>query len=706
MNETYELHTLCQVPKEDCIAQIQLCLDAGADINLIDNKHETALSYAIKARRLDVVRYLLENKANPNLSTPDAFPSLVWAAIMDSKDSIKFTSTLLEYPDTDINQYGMSQVTALYTAAEIGNAELVAFLIENGAISTNALINNNVYSPLLTAICNQHSLIAVKLLHHFPKLMNQKGTLWNIYPLHQAAVMGLTDVVVVLLDEGADIDALWREEKVTPLYLAAQNGYDELVLKLIKRGADYKKTERRDLIGKRIIPLHTAGVHGHVNVVELLLNYSHTPNELTNVLNSVFGAMMQCRDYELRQKIHRCSELIKNEITKFPVPKILTLDDDVASDWEQSFTTLFSKKACNEDKFPSDKDSAIRYVLSSMYGLLENPKSCIPYVQHLSSELEQHWQQEHEGQSFPTFDVTSIEFWAHQGHLWPIPKEVNYQCIKKFSLLDSLLLDKLKQYGMGEEQSKWTGFIPEDKSNPLLLNNAFFTENRRTINGLFHGNMHNIQRVILLLAMEAGDIPLTYTMEDGQTAKLEPKEVFSALVRTDIFFSKQQAVLWVKLMDSASEYSVSFTAPHCLHSLLLTHNAFSGTLQNYMLFSFCNNFIKMRQLYNHVYGTEYTNKTMCHELSKLKLELFTGLPEFAIQMDEKKVLTEVKKIDAVQENEAEEWSILAKHHKPLKKPTVRYSPYLQKPFCLFNTKKSVEQEQSNDMLPSSTLSAF
>jgi hypothetical protein len=256
---------------------------------------------------------------------------------------------------------------------------------------------------------------------------------------------------------------------------------------------------------------------------------------------------------------------------------------------------------------------------------------------------------------------------------------------------------------MGKDQSKWTGFIPEDKSNPLLLNNAFFTENRRTINGLFHGNIHNIQRVILLLAIEAGEIPSTYAMENGQIGTLEPKDVFSAFVRTDIFFSKKQDVLWGKLMDSASKDHISFTFPHCLHSLLLTHRAFSGTLQDYMLFSFCSNFIKMHQLYNHVYGTTHTNKTLSNELSKLRLEMFSGLPEFAIQMDEKKSLAEVKKIDEAQKKGAS-WSILSKHYKPLKEPMAPYSAYLNQQFFLFNTKKAGEQEKSQSMLPSRTLS--
>jgi ankyrin repeat protein len=700
MNEKYELHTLCQFPKEDSLVLIRRCLDQGVNINLIDDKHETALSYAIKAKALDLVRYLLENKANPNLSTSDVYPPLVWAAKLDSKYSTTFTSTLLEYPETNVNQYGAGQITALYIAAQMGHVALLALLIEKGASPINAVINNNVRSPLWAAIYNKHNLIAEKLIHHFPKLINQSGGAQNIYPLHQAARDGLIHVVDVLLNNGAEINSYSLE--VTPLFLAAQNGHDEIVEKLIKKGAGYTLSQKMGADGRILIPLCMAGCFGHVKVVELLLNYKHTYNELTRALSSVFNTMMQCRGFELRQEIHKCSELIKNEVSKFPASKVLTLDDSVAIDWDESFTLLFLKGPSSKDKFPSDKDSAIRHALSSMHRLLRNPKSCIPYLKYLSSELEQSWQQEHEGKFFPKFDFNNIEFWIHQGHLWPVPKDENYQGIKKFSLLDSILLDKLKQYGMGEEQLKWTGFIPEDKSNPLLLNNAFFTENRRTISGLFHGNMHNIQRVLMLLAMEAGDIALTYTMDDGQPGKLEPKEVFSAFVRTDIFFSNQQSVLWGRLVDQASENHISFTFPHCLHSLLLTNNALSGPLQDYMLFSFCSHFIKMRQLYNHVYGATHTNKTLCHELSKLKLEIFSGLPEFAIQMDERKVLTEVEKIDEKQKK-VTGWSILAKHYKPLKEPTAHYSTYLKKQLCLFSDKKIARQEQPSDILPSATI---
>jgi ankyrin repeat protein len=186
MNEKYELHTLCQFSQNGSIGQIQRCLEEGTDINLINDKGVTPLHYAIKAKAVDVVRYLLENKANPNFANPDVFPPLVGAVVVDSKDSIELTSTLLEYPETNVNQHGAKQVTALYAAAQIGNAALVALLIEKGAKPINALVNNSYLSPLRTALHNKQSPIAENLIHHFPALVNQPDGS-GAYPLHQAA---------------------------------------------------------------------------------------------------------------------------------------------------------------------------------------------------------------------------------------------------------------------------------------------------------------------------------------------------------------------------------------------------------------------------------------------------------------------------------------------------------------------------------------
>lgn len=93
MNQKYELHNLCQFPQHGTIRQIQRCLEQGADINSLNDKGAPALVYAIKAKAVDVVRYLLDNKANPNFSSLNLYPPLVGAVVMDSTESIELTRT-------------------------------------------------------------------------------------------------------------------------------------------------------------------------------------------------------------------------------------------------------------------------------------------------------------------------------------------------------------------------------------------------------------------------------------------------------------------------------------------------------------------------------------------------------------------------------------------------------------------------------------
>ncbi|HLP34980.1 MAG TPA: ankyrin repeat domain-containing protein, partial [Amoebophilaceae bacterium] len=83
--------------------------------------------------------------------------------------------------------------------------------------------------------------------------------------LHLAAQNGHLEVVQALLEKGAPVDAL-AKDNAAPLHLAAQNGHLEVVKELLEKGAPV------DALAKdNWTPLHLAAFNGHLEVVQALL---------------------------------------------------------------------------------------------------------------------------------------------------------------------------------------------------------------------------------------------------------------------------------------------------------------------------------------------------------------------------------------------------------------------------------------------------
>ena len=88
------------------ISEVKELLDAGADVNFIDAKGDTPLSTAIETDNYEMVKLLLEKKADPNL--PGVRFPLLHSAIdvaiegvkndgIDINDSTKIIDLLLQY---------------------------------------------------------------------------------------------------------------------------------------------------------------------------------------------------------------------------------------------------------------------------------------------------------------------------------------------------------------------------------------------------------------------------------------------------------------------------------------------------------------------------------------------------------------------------------------------------------------------------------
>ena len=101
-------------------------------------------------------------------------------------------------------------------------------------------------------------------------------------PLHVAAARGHAEVVSVLLDAGADIDAM-DSDGVTPIAMAAASGHTAVVRTLLDRGANYTIQTRR----LQETPLHLAAKNGCLGAAAELLRM---PNKSQLKMEAVSGS--------------------------------------------------------------------------------------------------------------------------------------------------------------------------------------------------------------------------------------------------------------------------------------------------------------------------------------------------------------------------------------------------------------------------------
>ena len=91
--------------------------------------------------------------------------------------------------------------------------------------------------------------------------------------LHLAAFFGKLEAARALIEAGADVGVVSRNEMVVqPLHSAAAGRHLEVCRLLIAAGADVNATQRHGFT-----PLHAAAQHGDVELVELLLSAGADP---------------------------------------------------------------------------------------------------------------------------------------------------------------------------------------------------------------------------------------------------------------------------------------------------------------------------------------------------------------------------------------------------------------------------------------------
>lgn len=110
-----------------------------------------------------------------------------------------------------------------------------------------------------------------------PELLRPPAGGAKLTPLHQAILRRKPDIVVLLLDAGADLNATDAAQR-TPLHMAVERGDAAIVAALLSRKAN---ATTRDRTGWT--PLHHAAAKDQIEIARLLLDSGIDPNALSEL---------------------------------------------------------------------------------------------------------------------------------------------------------------------------------------------------------------------------------------------------------------------------------------------------------------------------------------------------------------------------------------------------------------------------------------
>lgn len=164
-----------------------------------------------------------------------------------------------------------AQVDDIHEAARSGDIEKLKSLIAQDSALVDAR-NEEGHTPLHSAAMEGRIDVVMFLLEHGADA-DARNTA-DQSPLLYAAYTNHADIVQVLIEHGAAFE--YRDTRnLSPLHFAARQGSADVVALLVEKGAAFDEPGFR---GRT--PLHFAAMNGHVNIVKLLVARGADPGKI------------------------------------------------------------------------------------------------------------------------------------------------------------------------------------------------------------------------------------------------------------------------------------------------------------------------------------------------------------------------------------------------------------------------------------------
>ncbi|CAF1216704.1 unnamed protein product, partial [Didymodactylos carnosus] len=282
---------------------VKLLVEFGANLELAPSGQialnmnlcgQTPLFCAAKEGRQEIVKYLIDQKANPRVQNHYGVSAL-W--IPAQKGMLDVVELLLNAgANTEIAPFGnladdlnITGWTPLYAAMKARKFDVVQLLLSKRA-NPNAVTKLG-STPFLLAseICDLEIIAACVEagadLDFAPSGRDADNlNITGQTALFMATLKERSDVVKYLISKGAKVDVKNRYG-VSPLLLCAEGGNKELVQVLVQAGANVNITPTGDLAEENFLagqtPLSGAAKKGHTEICEYLIKNGANVNAVT-----------------------------------------------------------------------------------------------------------------------------------------------------------------------------------------------------------------------------------------------------------------------------------------------------------------------------------------------------------------------------------------------------------------------------------------
>jgi len=273
------LHTALMNQNEHTEQIIDLLIKFGADIDKHNNDNSTPLIFALKSKKLSLIKKLVNCGAKFNKEVNGGVPILHLAS-QTSLEIFQFFLELVcnnEEPQTNeivfsedfslplefatnepsldysrakeliinnkINEKDAEGNTCFHWAAQGNSTDIINYIEQTCGVSYPLTDRNNAGLTFLHTAAKYGALDVIKYYQQaypyflptvYPSRDNKGNTL-----LHYAAHFNRKDVVRYFLEQGVDVNVV-NEGNITPLFFAASKGYRDIVELLLKYNADVK----------------------------------------------------------------------------------------------------------------------------------------------------------------------------------------------------------------------------------------------------------------------------------------------------------------------------------------------------------------------------------------------------------------------------------------------------------------------------------